>query len=155
MSDERTVVLGEVPPDEALRSLQLSSKDEHTIEEVGRAVPVFKEVKLPEFRAQHAVVSGDLVIQFFLPVPAEELKRADAKVQQRWATYWLEAFPRQLSPVAKLYFQADKPRLVAKYTEELASWWFRARGFGDGLDPDGLAEGFYKRLAEALRTAQN
>jgi hypothetical protein len=128
---------------------------ETTAAAVAGAVPKFKPVSFPEFRAQHAIIDGNIVIQFFLPEAAGNLEKADARTQQRWAAYWLEVFPSHLSRVAKAHFRADKPRLVAKYTEDLRSWWFRAQGYGESLNPDGLVTEFYSKLVEALQLARD
>lgn len=122
---------------------------------VANAVPTFKDVSFLGFKAQHAVIESDIVIHFFLPSGAGNLEKASTKTQQEWATYWLDVFPYHLSAVAKEHFQADKPRLVAKYTEELKSWWFRARGYGNTLNPDGLVALFYSKLEAVLPPAQN
>ena len=55
--------------------------------------------------------------------------------------------------MAEEYFQATYPRLKAAYTEEQASWWMRAYGFGQLLDPHKFAYGFFDKLDEALDAA--
>lgn len=152
--DERTVQLTGMSRTEATQLLrEEGSMVEGTADDVARAVPEFKKVSYPSFVAEHGVVNEDLHIHFFLPEGAGDLKRADANLQKRWGTYWLETFPKYLSPVAKAYFGSDKPRLVAKYTEEVASWWFCGRGYGDALNPEELACGFERALDEALQAS--
>jgi hypothetical protein len=153
-SEERTVQLQGVDADKAAGMLSSESRMvAGTKDDVVRAVPRFIESDRPEFFAKHTVIDGDLVIQFFLPKAVGDLRKADANQQKRWEAYWLQHFPKVLSPVAKEYFQADKPRLVAKYTPEVASWYFRARGFGDALSPAALADGFYEALSGKLSLA--
>lgn len=150
-SDERTVQLQGVDADKAAGMLHTEGQlVEGTEEDIARAVPKFVESARAEFIARSAVVDHDLVVHFFLPRAAGDLKKADANQQKRWEAYWLEQFPQVLSPTAMEYFQADKSRLVAKYTPEVASWWFRARGFGDALDPVALVDGFYVALCGRL-----
>lgn len=154
MSSERQVSLGEIAPERATSLLQQEVQTESSVEEVENAVPKFKEKTYRYFTAKHGVVGTDLVIQFFLPKEAEEAARkGDATAQRRWESFWLETFRDQLSPVAQSYFHTDYPHIVAKYTEELASWWFRAHGFGETMDPVALAEGFELLLHEAVSGA--
>jgi hypothetical protein len=154
MSNEKQVSLGEVAPERAVGLLGQESGRESTASDVESAIPKFEEKAYTYFTARHGVVAGDLVIQFFLPkVAVEAAKKGDATSQRKWESFWLETFRDQLSPVAKSYFHAEYPHLVAKYTEEVASWWFRARGYGDSVAPMALAEGFELRLNEALALA--
>jgi hypothetical protein len=39
---------------------------------------------------------------------------------------------------------------MAKYTEELNSWWFKAQGYGDKIDIDGFILKFFEALDQAL-----
>jgi hypothetical protein len=123
---------------------------EGSMSDVEQAIPQFETRSYPCFVAKHAVVGNDLVIQFYLPEAAGNLRTSDAKMQQRWASFWLETFRDALSPVAKEYFAAEYPTLVAKYTEEVASWWFCARGFGQTMVPQELAENFESKLNSYL-----
>jgi hypothetical protein len=146
-NDERTVALQGVPEDKVVGMLGSESRlMEGTEADVVRAVPRFVRTELPHFIAEFTVIDGDLVIHFFLPKAAGDLRKADANQQKRWEAYWLEHFPQVLSPVAMEFFQADKRRLVAKYTPDLVSWYFRARGFGNVVDPATLAGQFYAAL---------
>lgn len=152
--EERTVQIGGVAEDRAAGMLHTEGQmTAGTEEDIRRAVPDFTEIELPTFKAKWAVVNGDLQVQFYLPAGAPDLKRAGANEQRRWEAYWLKQFPNALSPVAKKYFQADKPRLVAKYTDEVASWWFCARGFGEAVSPSALAEGFAAALDAELQAS--
>jgi hypothetical protein len=92
------------------------------------------------FSAEYAWVDGDLVVHFFMPPEFATAPKAQAL---KW---WLETFAVCLDSAARRFFSADYPRLVAKYTEELESWWFRARQYGDVLDPTAFALKFLKEL---------
>ncbi len=154
--NERTVTLGGVSRARAPGVLhsegRVSDEDaKKLVGEVENAVVQLKQETYKAFRAEHGVKEGDIVVHFFLPLEdPKDLGKADAMTQKSWNTFWLERFPAVLSPVAKEYFQADLPRIAAKYTEEVASWWFVARGFGEVMDPQALAVGFLAKLDGAL-----
>jgi hypothetical protein len=95
------------------------------------------------FRAEFAVVGGDLVFHFFPPKRPHDLD-----------VYWGGFFPAVLDPVAREAFKAEYPRLKAtRITEfEIDSWWFRAYGFGQGLSPPALAYRFLDALERGLDT---
>ena len=97
------------------------------------------------FSAELAVTEGDLVFHFYV---TDEVN-AGANPQK----YWHELFPEVLQKTAQEYFKADYPRLKAAYTEEKASWWMRAFGFGLVLDPHKLAYRFFDALDVALDAA--
>lgn len=100
---------------------------------------------LTTFSAEVAVTEGDLVYHFY---PTDEVQKMPGA-----AKYWKDVFPQVLEQTAKSYFNADFPRLKAAYTEEKASWWLRAYGFGLVLDPHKLALRFCDVLDEALDAA--
>ncbi len=100
---------------------------------------------LTTFAAEVAVTEGDLVYHFY--VTDEVNAGPDPK------RYWLETFPAVLEQTAKNYFKADFPRLKAAYTEEKASWWLRAFGFGRVLEPHKMALRFCDELDAALDAA--
>ena len=95
--------------------------------------------KEPVFKAEFAVIGEDLVIHFFPP------DRSSPR-------YWETIFPAVLDPVAKHSFKADAPRLRAmRITDfDIDSWWFRAYGFANVLNPSALAYRFFDALAVAL-----
>lgn len=97
------------------------------------------------FRAELAIADGDLIFHFYVTGEVNALREPKK--------YWLEFFPAVLEPVAKTYFNAEFPRLKAAYTEEQASWWFRAFGFGHVLEPHKFAYGFLEKLDAALDEA--
>lgn len=153
---ERKIAISGVSEAQAARMLSSEvGLPTGTAEDVERAIPKFISWDYRSFKADFAVVNGDIIIQFYLPawIPSlvGDLKKADPRVQAAWSAYWLEAFPAQLSPQAKEYFHADVPRLVAKYTEEVASWWFRAQGFGSVMNPQGLVAGFLLKFDQACQ----
>ncbi len=121
---------------------------------IEQAVPVFTKVEdFTTFRGEFTWIDGDLVIHFFLTPEMLQLNRTEEGGPQI-KTYWLNTFPLALDRASKEYFLADSPRLQAKYTEELASWYFRAQGYADRLDPDLFAETFFEHLDEVLESPQ-
>lgn len=136
----------ELSPDEAVAALDSAQT---------KALPVFVVHFIPiteytTFRADLAVTEGDLVFHFY--VTPEVNGRASPSPQ----AYWLGntcIFANTLAVVAAEYFNAGYPRLKACYTEEFASWWLRAAGFGQKLDPHKFAYDFLERLDAALDAA--
>jgi hypothetical protein len=100
------------------------------------------------FRAEFAVTEGDLVFHFFL---------AGKSSTQGPGRYWEVLFPAVLEAVAKDIFKAGYPRLQAKHMNDfdIDSWWFRAFGFGQVLDPHKLAYKFLDALDLALDTKKD
>lgn len=151
---ERTVVLRDLSSQEALEATRsMKAFDGGRMKE---GVPQFSRMSYEGFQAQHSVIGNDLVVQFFLPKQAEKFvdpksPQSSPEARAQWMSYWLNRFPSKLDVEARTYFEADYPRLLAKYTEELASWWFKARGFGASADPTGLVTRFYERLNAALK----
>ena len=99
------------------------------------------------YRGEVAITEGDLVFHFFITEEANERSNPAPKL------YWLEIFPSVLQDVSQHYFNAKFPRLKAAYTEEQASWWLRAFGFGQVLDPHKFAYKFLEALDAALDRA--
>lgn len=117
-----------------------------------KGVPDFEKVTLESFRAEYSFIGGNLIVHFFLPKRAEEhLKDPETQASKLWLEYWLKRFPSKLDPVARSYFDAEYPRLQAKYTEEVASWWFRAQGYDHLIDPKKFIQGFLEKLDAALQ----
>lgn len=94
------------------------------------------------FAAEYAVSDGDIIFHFYPTLEVQKL--AEPK------KYWLEKFPETLDRVAQEHFQAQFPRLKAAYTEEKASWWMRAFGFGMVLEPHQLTHNFFDKLDQTL-----
>jgi hypothetical protein len=145
-SEERQVVLGEVPEGEAKSALKGEEK-EWNAQSLPGAIPEFKDSNRYSFKAKWAVIGEDIQIQFFLPKHA---KIDTPRGAEAWQEYWLKTFAAKLDTVARKYFDADSPRLLAKYTPELASWWFKAQGFAHMLDPEKYVESFLDQLNETL-----
>jgi hypothetical protein len=97
------------------------------------------------FRGEVAVDQGDFVYHFFVTAEVQAMPQGEK--------YWKEVFPTTLERAAKAYFHVDFPRLQATYVEELASWWFRAYGFGRVLGPQKMALRFFDDLDAALEAA--
>lgn len=116
------------------------------------AVVQFKQIKgFTTFLAEYALLDGAYVVHFFPPreryVPTGQGKM---QVHGEFLVKWQRTFPQVLSPTAERYFQATQPRLQAAYTAEMFSWWFKAAGFADRLDPDSYIMKFFEELDSAL-----
>ena len=136
-ANENTVYLGELDKQDAKDHLdaELSS----VFVGVEDAVPKFTQVdNYTTFRAEYTFLGEDIVAHFFV---TSENNSSD---------YWLKTFPALLDACAREYFQADHPRLVAKYTDEVKSWWFKAHGYAHSLAPDKLMLGFFEALDHDL-----
>jgi hypothetical protein len=117
----------------------------------GLAVPKALEFKPSAFRyfkAEYALSDRDVIIHFYVSDPVRA--QWDTTQIERW---WLRDFAATLSTVAQDYFQATVPRIVAKYTPEAASWWFKAQGYDYLLDLEAFLRAFYERLDETLHSA--
>jgi hypothetical protein len=136
-NQERRVSLGaEVPEGQARDLLRVEAGTAFGgIEDA--ALKFTKVDNFTSFNAEYTYTGEDLVLHFFLP-PERRLPEA--------RTYWLETFPACLDVAAREFFRADYPRLMAKYTEEFESWWFKAHGYGHVIDPDAFAAKFLKGL---------
>lgn len=145
-SEEATVVLGAVPEDRAKQLL--SSASGQTYSGLANGVPVFEQQSYYSFRVEWAEIGDDLQFHFFLP---KQAKLDDPAARTAWMRYWVERFPLQLDPVAREYFDADVPRLIAKYTEEETSWWLKAQGYTHLVDRKAFVTGFFQKLDEALK----
>ena len=105
----------------------------------------FKQKDYNFFRVEHRMETDrkgqqNLVVHFFHP---RSVKPDEAHPLRNW---WLVTFPKTLDVVARSYFEAEAPRLQAKYTTEVASWWFKAQGYGHLLDPDAFLQAFFEQL---------
>ncbi len=108
----------------------------------------FTPVSFRYFTAEHTLNDRAVIIHFFV---SDKLKAAwDIKQLEYW---WLNTFAATLSVVAKEHFKADAPRIVAKYTPEVASWWFKAQGYGHLLDLAAYLDAFFLRLDDTLHDA--
>lgn len=115
-------------------------------------VPDFTPEKFYSFAAKHALIENNIIIQFFLPDQAKVYIKGDNNPgEKKWMEYWLKKFPVVLDPEARKYFDAEYPRLQVKYTEEVASWWFKGQGYGNLIDPGKFVHDFLVGLDVALR----
>jgi hypothetical protein len=119
------------------------------------SVPAFKDVQdYTTFEAQYTMRGADIVVHFYLP---EELRAGeDANSSKAAASapvvtqYWTAIFPSVLDPVARRHFGADSPRLQAKYTPEVSSWWLRAQGYSQVQDLEAYLQPFFAALDAGL-----
>lgn len=117
---------------------------------------VFEKVeRFTTFLAEYAFLDKDIIMHFFPSEEVHQMKLARA--------YWHETFPRVLDPVARAAFGVEPPRLEAQFIEmaipffvpadqakPTPSWYLKARGFTDQLDPHGLVLRFMSALDAAL-----
>lgn len=92
------------------------------------------------FLAEYVFYEGDMIVHFF---QTKELARANPQKRDR---YWLQLFPVALSDTAEDHFQATLPRIFAEYVPEMTSWYFKARGFANKLDPKEFLYSFFGKL---------
>lgn len=145
-SHERAVVARSVEDNRSLQDL----RDGFTADGSADLEPepvkfTIKEYQL--FRAEYAMKNRDLVVHFFLP------SSATGENAYQYRDWWLQDFPQALDEGSQEYFEAGPPRLMAKYTEELASWWFKAQGYDHLLDPLAYLERFLTVLDARLAQA--
>ncbi len=151
-SDERYVdVEGEVDPDKA-RAMASSQAEVWDGSKLHEAVPEFKKTKCYSFNAEWALVGTDIQVKFFLP---DHAKLNSPESRQAWMTYWLERFTSKLDCTAREYFEADRPRLIVKWTEEFQSWWFRASNYDHLLDVGAFLKPFFEKLDQALQEKED
>jgi len=100
------------------------------------------------FRAEYQLIDRNLVFHLF--VRPEHVSDVPVQTLERW---WLNDFAQHLDTVAQAYFDATAPRLQALYTQEVASWFLKAQGYGDLIDPLAFARGFLERLDGTLLVA--
>ena len=147
---ERQVALGGVAENQAAGLLQAEgAMVEGTGQDVANAVPKFETKKYSSFKAEYGIVGDDLVVHFYLP-EGFDITSMGTQQQKLWSDWWGGDFPNVMSRVAQEYFEVEYPRVVAKYTEEVASWWFCARGFASSFDPHRLLETFLEKMDAAL-----
>jgi hypothetical protein len=106
--------------------------------DVTDSIPKFKKVEYDTFKAEYSLTGNDVVIHFYLP------KR---KVTE---AYWKKYFAEAMEDIGQEHFQATAPRLVAKYTEELNSWWFKAQRYDHIIDLARFLSQFFEKLEERM-----
>lgn len=137
-SSERTVAFGYVDEKtvgEDMKS-QVVEADTFSGPRIRDGVPEFTKVEdYTTFKAEYTMKDGDLVIHFF---PGEN------------KLVWKSIFAEVLDRVAQEHFKATAPRLQAKFTEEMNSWWFRARGYDHLVDFNAFVSRFFDLLDASL-----
>lgn len=106
------------------------------------------------FLAEYAFLDGNIIVHFFPPFEAYVGTGEARRVLEEYSLYWQRQFPVVLSPVAENYFKATRPVLIAQYVREMQSWYLRAGGFANRLDPDAFILGFFAALDAGLDAAQ-
>jgi hypothetical protein len=148
---ERTVPIGGMSkPAAHTMASTMRNAPASNISQVAKAVPDFTEVKKKSFTAKYTIIGVDLIVQFFLPTHAEQ-HMPTPEGRAAWMDYWLKRFPPKLDVIARSHFEAEYPRLMVKWTDEVVSWWFKAQGFGSVTDPKQLAETFLEKLEASLQ----
>jgi len=101
------------------------------------------------FNAEYTLLEeSDIVVHFFLP---RELQGPEGHpLKPAVHHYWTQLFPSVLDPVARAHFDAEQPRLVAKYSPEVTSWWLRARDYGHILDLRSYLVRFFQSMDQGL-----
>lgn len=134
--------------------VKVASVDENRSTEVGKGLDrglvqwqslEFQQQTYEKFHVEYAFMEGNFVVHFF--VHPDAIARYPEAVLEHW---WQHDFAQCLSSVAQEYFRATLPRIMAKYTMETASWWFKAQGYGELLDPLGFLHAFFSLLDETL-----
>lgn len=142
MEAEKTVVLNEVSDEQAGKLMQSGPK---VIMGLSKAVPVFTKVDdFTTFLAEYAIIGSDLVMHFY--GTGEHPNDGSARGNQ----YWHVHFPSCLELVGEEHFQASKPRVIAKYTEEMKSWFLKAQGYDHLTDIDAYVRNFCAKLDQSL-----
>jgi hypothetical protein len=137
--EERDVALGVVPDTKEGRVDLM--KQQPSFKNVGDAVPKFKKVSdYTNFLAEYALINGNVVVHFF------------ETPERPWQDtgYWRKLFPAVLDEQGQLHFQGTFPRLKARLTEEMRSWWFEAQNYTHIIDLDDYMGRFFHRLDRQL-----
>jgi hypothetical protein len=136
------------------RGVKASYVDEKRSPEVGSGMdpglvewqPLeFKQQTYNNFHVEYALTDGNFIVHFF--VHPDALSVWPEEDLERW---WQNVFAQTMSTVAQEHFNATLPRIMAKYTMETASWWFRAQGYGHLLDPFAFLHAFFELLDGSL-----
>lgn len=108
----------------------------------------FKVEEYQNFRVEYALVNEDFVVHFF--VTQTQIQTMEESELEQW---WLNGFAVGMDRVAQEYFDAGPPRLQAKYTQEVASWWLKAQGYGHLVSPEAYLLGFFAQLDGTFHSA--
>lgn len=107
----------------------------------------FVRVERRLYTAEYTPDGQNIVVHFFLP---EVVRHGGVPQLSQVEHWWLNDFGLALSSSAEEFFCATLPRLQAKYTAEVASWWFKAQGYGHLLDRTAFVEKFLDCLDKKL-----
>jgi len=108
----------------------------------------FQVKEYRNFRAEYALSDDDFIIHYF--ITKKQIKSCPMQELEHW---WLNEFSEKMEALSKEYFDAGSPRIQAAYTPELASWWFRARGYGYLIDPTAFLLEFFEQLDGSFHEA--
>lgn len=131
--------------------------EDRSIKDVGAAVdqslvswePMkFEQKTYKHFHAEYDFTAGNYVVHFF--VPPDMVNKHSERELEMW---WQNDFAESLSSVAQEHFKATIPRIMAKYTTENASWWFKAQGYGTLIDPTAYLLQFFEKLDDSFLPA--
>lgn len=129
-------ISGPVNAGDALKAY--STQGSTQLDAVTNSIPKFTEVEFKSFKAEYDLSGSNIIIHFFMP------KRRVTEL------YWKDLFAQALNDIGQAHFQATAPRLVAKYTEELHSWWFKAQGYDHIIDLPKYLSRFFEALEERM-----
>lgn len=150
MENERRVELRGMTSNEGKDAIKkIKGEEVYSANSLRDAVVKLEPFNCYSFRAEYTFRNDDVVVHFYVPERAHALDTAEAR--RAWMTYWQTRFPSKLSDVSQEFFKAGPDRLEADYTAEVASWWFRAKGFATATNPKMLVHRFFEKLDEALR----
>lgn len=144
---ERTIEFGYLKEGTQVEAIQQQQEHDNNLQ-LGRivdAIPKFTKSRREFFSAEYALKDGAIVIHFF---------QLDITLPWNTPDYWRRAFAVSLDRVARDYFGAQAPRLRAKFTEELNSWWFQANGYGHIVDLSRFIKGFFEALDVDIAAAR-
>ena len=116
---------------------QVTSEEKIPASRIAAGIPNFiKVLDYTTFSAEYAMKDGDLVVHFY---PTDVTKGI-----------WTREFAWILDRVAQDHFRATAPRLQAKFTEEVNSWWLRARGYSHIVNIKAFVDKFFELIDQAL-----
>lgn len=147
-TSERSVVFGHVDEDRLGETMaRQQNKDNFGLNSIAAGVPKFTKVEdYTTFLAEYAMQDGNIVVHFF---PPPDFRGSPSALKH----YWESLFAASLDAVAQDVFQATAPRLQAKYTEELQSWWLRAFKYDHIIDLKGFVQRFLDQLDASLESS--
>jgi hypothetical protein len=148
-SEERTVVIRDhMKDDEAKDGMRGAIDSTKAFLNIPDCVPKFVQWQGRAMDAEFTIQGSDIIFHFFhKDMPGDKpVREAVIRPESMTVPKWQEAFPTLLDESARNYFRAEYPRLMARFTGELQSWWLKAQGFGLALAPAALAEGYLELL---------